>query len=46
MSVRVACAECGCVVEGGIRIETCRRPDCCCGHVPRAEDASPEKRTD
>ena len=29
------CAECGCEVErGGIRVEVCGKPDCCCADLP------------
>jgi hypothetical protein len=32
--VKVSCAECGCVVEQGVRVVLCGEQDCCCQHLP------------
>ena len=32
--MRVACAECGCAGDHGVRVQTCCRPDCCCTDAP------------
>lgn len=32
------CAECGCLVERGIRVLVCAEPNCCCGDLPARED--------
>ncbi|MHB8490178.1 MAG: hypothetical protein ACYDCS_13140 [Candidatus Dormibacteria bacterium] len=31
--VEIACADCGCVVDHGVRISECGAADCCCGAV-------------
>lgn len=38
----IACAECGCRVDRGIRVAVCADRDCCCGELPvrRAETPS------
>jgi len=36
--VPVACADCGCLVERGVRVESCHRPDCCCEALPTRDD--------
>jgi uncharacterized membrane protein len=38
----VACAQCGCRVDAGVRLAVCDHPDCCCQHLPTVE----EKTTD
>lgn len=40
--MRMGCANCGCVVEGGVRVVVCHRPDCCCGHLPVHAEATEE----
>jgi hypothetical protein len=35
--VKIACAECGCVVDRGIRLAVCSDPECCCKDLPVAE---------
>lgn len=30
----MACADCGCLVEGGLRVEPCADPGCCCRQLP------------
>lgn len=30
----IACAECGCVVDRGVRVESCGDLECCCSHLP------------
>ena len=32
----IACADCGCLVDRGIRVESCADFDCCCRHLPVA----------
>lgn len=32
--MEMACADCGCVVEHGVRVRTCGNASCCCIHVP------------
>ncbi len=34
---QVLCADCGCRVDRGTRIESCPEPDCCCRDLPTAE---------
>ncbi len=34
----MACADCGCVVDRGVRVDTCAAADCCCRHVPLSAD--------
>lgn len=38
-SVRIGCADCGCVVESGRRVALCGRDDCCCAHLPIGGEA-------
>ena len=33
---QAACAECGCLVDGGVRLATCGDPACCCAGLPVA----------
>lgn len=40
--MQMACADCDCVVEDGVRVETCGDPDCCCAHIPEAEAETEE----
>lgn len=40
--MQMACADCDCVVEDGVRVETCGDPDCCCAHIPDAEAETEE----
>jgi hypothetical protein len=36
--MRVACAECGCLVDRGVIVERCdAHPSCCCGDLPVEE---------
>jgi ketosteroid isomerase-like protein len=30
----MACADCGCLVEHGVRVSTCGTEGCCCGTLP------------
>jgi hypothetical protein len=39
----MACADCGCIVDGGVRVATCGDPDCCCRDVPMPEPQSEAK---
>jgi hypothetical protein len=32
--MEMACAECGCVVEAGVRVRPCGKADCCCLALP------------
>jgi len=32
--MEVGCAECGCIVNTGVRVIPCAKPDCCCRHLP------------
>jgi len=36
--MEIECAECGCLVDKGVRIKPCGRPDCCCRHLPVADE--------
>ena len=42
----IACADCGCLVDRGIRVESCPDPDCCCQHLPvaTADDTTENNR--
>jgi hypothetical protein len=31
------CAECGCLIDRGVRVIPCETPECCCLHLPAAE---------
>jgi hypothetical protein len=33
-TMKVSCAECGCVVEAGVRVVPYGKRDCCCQHLP------------
>ena len=33
----MTCADCGCLVEAGIRVSTCDGPSCCCLALPTRE---------
>ena len=33
-TVKVSCADCGCVVDKGVRLVPCGKSDCCCQHLP------------
>ena len=32
--VEIECADCGCIVDLGVRLVPCRKPECCCRHLP------------
>ena len=41
--MKIACAECGCVVDRGVRIIPCEDTECCCRDLPiREGEASSE----
>jgi hypothetical protein len=33
-TMKVSCADCGCVVDKGVRLVPCGKRDCCCQHLP------------
>lgn len=33
----MVCADCGCLVDAGVRLSTCDGPDCCCAALPVRE---------
>ncbi|MGH9021076.1 MAG: hypothetical protein ACRDV0_08695 [Acidimicrobiales bacterium] len=35
----MACAECGCEVDGGVRQVVCADDDCCCQHLAACDMA-------
>lgn len=38
--MRIACADCGCVVDRGLILERCdKHPDCCCADLDGRESA-------
>jgi len=37
--VQFSCAECGCVVDGGVRQVLCADAECCCAHLPACDVA-------
>ena len=37
-AVIMTCADCGCVVDRGVRLSTCGNPACCCRALPRREE--------
>ena len=42
-AMRIQCAECGCWVERGVRVELCAVRDCCCVQLPvREQGRAPE----
>ncbi len=32
--MEIRCAECGCVVDRGVRVTPCGDPECCCKELP------------
>ena len=43
--MEIQCADCGCVVDQGVRTAPCATPhDCCCQDLPTAEQGSGAKR--
>jgi len=36
--MKIACAECGCVVDAGIRVNVCTDSGCCCAELPTAPE--------
>lgn len=38
-AVQFACAECGCVVDGGVRVVVCADDACCCANLPACDMA-------
>lgn len=36
--MRIQCAACGCIVDGGIRVAVCGDPRSCCSALPVVED--------
>ncbi len=44
-AVTIACADCGCLVDRGIRVESCADPDCCCRHLPVATADDPTENS-
>ena len=41
--MRMACAECGCVVDAGTRVSVCADAGCCCATLPTLTDADMDK---
>ncbi|HEY2704811.1 MAG TPA: hypothetical protein VGL20_14090 [Candidatus Dormibacteraeota bacterium] len=39
--MRFECADCGCIVDGGVVVASCSGPACCCRELPHAEAAAP-----
>ncbi len=37
--MKMACAECGCVIEARTRVNACPDEACCCAYLPSAADA-------
>jgi hypothetical protein len=37
--VRIECAECGCIVDSGVRLVPCGKPECCCRDLPMREES-------
>ncbi len=33
----MSCADCGCLVEAGVRVSTCDGPGCCCTALPTSD---------
>ena len=31
--MEIVYADCGCLVDGGIRVTVCGDPNCCCAHL-------------
>ncbi len=44
--VELACAECGCVVDAGVRIVVCNDRGCCCADLPLRHAANTKSLTD
>ena len=44
--MKIACADCGCVVDRGNRVTTCGDAGCCCQHLPRLDPAGQADRQD
>ena len=44
--MEIGCAECGCVVDAGVRVVVCGEADCCCTHLPTLDDASVQESDD
>ena len=42
LSVEIGCADCGCIVDSGVRVIPCNTPDCCCRHLPIRESEETE----
>jgi hypothetical protein len=41
--MKIECAECGCLVDRGVVVRRCDRPDCCCADLPDGSGgATPE----
>jgi hypothetical protein len=38
--VNIVCADCGCLVDRGARVESCMDPTCCCRHLPQTDPDS------
>ena len=32
--MEIGCADCGCIVDAGVRVVPCGTPDCCCCDLP------------
>jgi hypothetical protein len=45
--VDIICAECGCIVDRGVRLAPCDSPECCYKRLPiREGDEDQEQATD
>ena len=42
--MKIACADCGCVVDRGNRLTACADPNCCCQHLPRLHPAQADRQ--
>ena len=42
LSVEIGCADCGCIVDSGVRVIPCNTPDCCCRQLPVRESTDTE----
>jgi hypothetical protein len=42
--VQFSCAECGCVVEFGVRQSVCPDARCCCADLPACDWATMQER--
>lgn len=48
-TMEMSCAECGCVVDRGIRVAVCSDPGCCCRDLPlsgRSDDVTQDSGTE